>query len=228
MRPYGFSLIVLCCAALSVSGCRSVFDPSFMPAGYTYHQNTYKAPTGPKAPEIGYEYNAAYNDQIVDLWRSAARDVLDAFEAETGLIAQPVFIEKLPHTTALNGTIDHVLREELAARGYSFASFEGNHLHLRYDAYHPDDQEIVYGRKYNDDPEIVQKPGKPSDSSAFEIKLEGFRKGASLGHVTRQYTMPAYGYVSGKGRHPDRPLPIREVAKPAKQLPVSEPVPLVP
>lgn len=198
-------MILLC--AFALAGCRGVFDPSFMPAGYTYHQNEYNAPTGPKAPPIGYDLDLAYNDEMVALWRDAARDIVDAFESETGLTVQAVFVEKLPNTTAVNATFDHVLREELASRGYQFASFEGDNLHLRYEIYKPEDRKILPKPHYNDDADMGAKTSfKPSIPAAFEVALEGFKSARSLGLARRQYSLPSYGYVAGKGRYPARPL----------------------
>ncbi len=60
-----FTLILISLVTLSLGACRAIMDPTFMPAGYRYHQEDYKAPPGPRttpeptedANEEGTRYN---------------------------------------------------------------------------------------------------------------------------------------------------------------------------
>ena len=42
MRPL-FTLLIL---TLVMTGCRTIYDPTYAPAGYKYHQEEYKSPPG--------------------------------------------------------------------------------------------------------------------------------------------------------------------------------------
>ncbi len=42
-------LVLLCVSVLLLAACKGGWDPSFMPSGYAYHKEEYKAPPGPKS-----------------------------------------------------------------------------------------------------------------------------------------------------------------------------------
>lgn len=44
--------LTLLFVVISLAGCRTIMDPTFMPAGYKYHDNEYKSPPGPGVEDI--------------------------------------------------------------------------------------------------------------------------------------------------------------------------------
>lgn len=105
--------------ALVVSGCAVLNDPSPIGRGYSSYAQAYKSAPGPDVPGLGYEYTAETNDEILAVWRVSVQDLLTRLEHEGGLRPGPVHVTG--GTGAMNATFDHVLRDELTARGYSFS-----------------------------------------------------------------------------------------------------------
>jgi hypothetical protein len=222
--PYSI-LAVLALAALTLGGCRSVMDPSFMPSGYTYHNDAYKAPPGPPAPGIGYAYNSGINDAALAQWRDVARRMLIQMESHHAIKPQNIFVEMLPDHNAFNASFDYALREELRARGYALANAPAGVLSLRPEAYRPDDVKVpVDANTYNDDPEIIVIPEDRARPDNFTVSLTMLRNGFVTGTVTDVFTLPAYGYVRGEGQNridPRFPYAAPPAAAPAKKCATS-------
>jgi hypothetical protein len=200
--------VVFSLALLALSGCRTLMDPNFLPSGYTYHNvnHSYKAPPGPAADDIGYDYSFDQNAAVLTIWAEVARDLLNQIEERTGLGAQDVYLERLPEHNAFNASFDDALRAELRSRGYVLADAPQDRLHLRYGAFLPEDENARRTLTYNDDPEIPMHPENRDKPSGFIVVLTALHNGIVLDEARGIYDMPAYGYVSGAGRIDVAPL----------------------
>jgi hypothetical protein len=114
MRPLIYLLIPLLIAA-----CTVVKNPSPVGRGYSSYAEPYKSAPGPKAPDIGYEYTAESNAEVTGIWLASVQDLLTRLETEAGLTEGSVFVVSSEQRGAMYTTFDHVLREELTARGYT-------------------------------------------------------------------------------------------------------------
>lgn len=184
------SLALLAIAPLALSGCELLTNPSAMPSGYTYHGDIYKAPPGPNSDELGYDYSAARNDEILLAWREAVDDLVNTLE-ETGIAAQAVYIEQPKAGNAFLSTYDNVLREELVSRGYTLGAAPGSVNHLRYEALVPESKDALPAADNADardfvlvltviDPSLLAGAGKEDE--------------AVLTQVGNTYRLPPYGY----------------------------------
>lgn len=218
----GFSALALLSVIVAVSGCRSVMDPTPMPAGYAYHQQKYKSPPGPPAPGIGYPFSVDRNDVVVEKWQAVAASIVDQMESQLGVRPQVVYIEPLPRPNAFNTSLDYVLREELRNRNYTLVSVAGAALHLKPEIYLPGDEKIpVDANMYNDDPYFEKTPADRAKAHEFLITVNVLENKIYKGAVEGQYTLPAYGYVLGDGRdrmeNKDAYKKKKAAAKPAPQ-----------
>lgn len=163
---------------LSLTGCRTLWDPTPVPAGYAHHQGAYNSPPGPEAKNIGYDYSAAENEAALNEWRHAVRDLL--LKARAHDIKMPEnlkLVSDLP-AGAFRSSYDHVLREGLRAYGHTLSPHDDNAATaLFYSAAHPDKE-------------------SGADPEAFELII-GFPEGENdiLASETRGiYNIPAYGF----------------------------------
>ncbi len=242
MRPVSV-LAFFPLALLALTGCRSLMDPTPMPAGYAYHQEKFKSPPGPPAAEIGYPFSVPRNDVVVEKWQAVAAATVDKMEAQLGLQPQPVYIETLPRMNAFNASLDYVLREELRNRGYTLVNVPGYILHLKPEAYIPGDEKVpVDANRFNGDPEVLVIPEHRERAQDFIISVTVLNNGLLKGVVSDQYALPTYGYVRGDGQ--DRfenkqyktntavrkPVPKAAPDYKAEEMPdgYTEPAPLVP
>lgn len=192
--PFLICVPVLC-------ACQALTGPSFMPTGYAYHSEVYKAQPGPEAPGIGYDYTAQENENALQGWRFVAGDLIDQLESQTGLGPQEIYLKPLPYANAFNQSFDYALRSELLARGYVLAtSGRDDMLMLQYEAFLPEDRGVVKQPVYNGDQEKVQMPLKPEQPTGFVMTLSGWVHGAELVRLEGLYDIPAYGYETGAGR----------------------------
>lgn len=195
-----FCLITL----LSLSACRTITDPSFMPSGYTYHQDLYKSPPGPEAKGIGYDYNAISNAEVLQLWHISLNDLINQLEDERGELPKELYIRPVDHIDAFNTTFDHVLREELENRGHTLKSEAGDELILTFDAAIPDSTFRNKKAEYNDDVEYETPEQTQKKITDIILSLSTSRAGLPLEQASGTYTLPLYGYTHTKW-HEDRP-----------------------
>lgn len=196
------SLSLLSCVALGLVGCRTLVDPTFMPAGYSYHHDEYKAPPGPEADDIGYEYSAAKNGETLAIWRIAVVDLIDQMEEQNAVGPQDIYVHRRARHNAFNASYDHVLREELRGRGYTLSTYPGSALALWYEAHEPVDQTTKNMRHYNGDVEqTTYAAGKASESidRDFVLILTLTRDNALFGKAAGVYKLPGYGYQEDPG-----------------------------
>ena len=174
MRAASFVLVSV--FALSLAGCG---NPSYMPAGYAYHQNEYKAAPGPEAKNIGYDYSPEKNQEILEAWRVAVSDLFSRLETEAGLAPGAIYIEPASPQNAFDASFDDALRAEMIARGYTLAEVSESLPHLRYEASIAKSEENFEGRR------------------AFLLSLtilDAAAKPAVLGQASGVYDLPDYGY----------------------------------
>ena len=206
MRVFVFSSLLL----IALTGCKPVWNPTFMPSGYTYHHDEYKSAPGPEAKPIGYTYSASDNQKVIDDWQNAARDLLLRAKANDIRPTGPVYLTTDMNPSVFQSTFDSALRDELRAQGYTLSDNPEEGTHLFYSAYDPNDQgppETVYN--YNDEPAHAHKDGDfLPPSQKMELVLALLNDGRIGRKVTSLYEVPLYGfkpagYVPGF----ERPLP---------------------
>lgn len=202
MRRFS-SLALIACLSLGLISCRSLVDPSFMPAGYTHHGDTYKAPPGPKAKNIGYDYSAAENDEMLAIWRGAVADLVDQLESQSGLSPQGIYVHDSLARNAFNTSYDHVIREELRARGYVLENHaSAAPLQLWYEAHVPVEvsatakpEPITYngGQAVRDhNPKTKAPVLRPNED--FVLILNLARDDTLFGKAAGVYELPSHGY----------------------------------
>ncbi len=191
-----FLTIVL---AFGLTGCRTVWDPTFMPAGYTYHNEEYKAPPGPEADGIGYAYSVQANEEALQVWRIVVKDLVDQLAEQIGMEGQRIYIQSLPLQNAFNASYDHVLREELAGRGYVLASNTGNALLLIYEAHVPKDAEQSDKPVYNGDIVESVERKKPESYDEFVLILTALKEEGMVAKSAGIYKLPPYGFKEDDG-----------------------------
>jgi hypothetical protein len=170
-------------AVLGLTGCDTLFgNPTYLPAGYTYHNDLYKAPPGPAAPDIGYSYNALRNREILQGWEVAAQDLV-AQLGDNGVGPQIVYLETLVKNDAFTASYDNSLRDELRARGYLLETDPATPVHIRYDAYLPVQEEAM-------DATVDEA----ADDAADFILVLTVRSPDGEMQVSGVYRLPDYGY----------------------------------
>ncbi len=206
-------------------------SPTWMPAGYAYHNDEYKAQPGPAADNLGYDYSPERNDQMTGMWAEVASSLVNDLESQTGISAQPVYLEKLAHSNAFNLSLDNALRDELRARGYTLTDTPRDVIRIKYQAFEKGDEGKVPHVVYNGDEEIDSKAWKPAKTREFVFVLTLLKQGIAFEEVRSERQLPAYGYVHGEGTILPAPR-VREdgpaFVEPFAQEPTEEPVSAVP
>jgi hypothetical protein len=202
-------------------------SPTWMPAGYAYHNDEYKAQPGPAADSLGYAYSPERNAQMTDMWAGVATSLADDLETQTGLSPQPVYLEKLTHSNAFNLSLDNALRDELRARGYMLADSPQGATHIKYQAFEVGDEGKGPVVLYNGDENVDSKAWKPAKTREFVFVLTLIKDGVAVSEARSVRPLPAYGYVHGEGTIVPAP---RVQAAPSGAAPESEtgPVAIVP
>lgn len=150
--------------------------PGVMPRGYSSFREPYKSAPGTQAQTLGYAYGQEKNTAIIEAMRPAARDLLTKFEkGMPPSSATPITLQS-SGGTAFYSALDHVLREELAYRGYNITTDPQAHSYP------------VFLSAVK-----AQKDSHLSDTGTerIEIALSGAEKILASG----SYDLPAYGFV---------------------------------
>jgi hypothetical protein len=180
-------VLLLLVTAFGLTGCRTFWDPTFMPAGYTYHQEVYKAPPGPEADDIGYAYTPERNEEVIHIWRIVAQDIVAQLEEQSGIAGGAVYVAPHENPTAFTSSFDHVLREQLHERGYTLVPTPEGAAYLRYDAVPaPQDQDTMQNPEGFEDYEVTLQIVDLSGKEEIVI--------AQSGGI---YKLPSYGYRGG-------------------------------
>ncbi len=115
MRVFVFSSLLV----LALTGCKPFWDPTYIPSGYTNHGKEYKSPPGPEARNIGYEYSAEKNAEVIESWRQAAADMVLRAKANNIRPSGPVFLITNMGVSASQSAFDLALRQEVSAAGHN-------------------------------------------------------------------------------------------------------------
>lgn len=181
MRFLSFFVLIL-----ALSGCRSIMDPTFMPASYSYHNNLYKSPPGPPAADIGYPYSEAKNAHIMGEWQTALDDLLNETEQSTGLVPSAVYVHDTLVSNAFNNAYDFALREALRKKGYILATTpSASETHISYSAQTKNDTSFT-------------PLNKKTTYRDFDLTLSLSQDQAV---TTRTYNLPSYGYEAQDSGH---------------------------
>ncbi len=196
--------LILPAAFLALAACSEDFSlkPSYFASGYKYHGDEFKAPPGPDAPDIGYDYNLIDNQGVVENWMAIAADLVDQFEQDTQTSPQAIYIEPLRDSNAFNAAYNYALHETFRQKGYTLVGAPVDQgLHIRYEAYRPQDAELRNKVYYNDESDNFLTPHNPERAYDFTFVLTAARNDQFIGQSYVQRPMPAYGYVADEGQH---------------------------
>lgn len=197
MRFFLLSTILV----LSLTACRSVMDPSFMPAGYSYHQNTYNSPPGPPAKSIGYKYTQSENDAALQQWDRAVQDILLKARAHGMDLPATLHLTTDMQPSAFQSSYDFVLRENLKLYGHTLKQAPDidpdiDSVALFYSVHDPDNKNTVPTRLYNGDLPSTDSAAPPK-SKNMELIIGLLENDALVQKTSGTYELPLYGYVGG-------------------------------
>lgn len=186
--------IVSSCFLLALTGCKPLWNPTFMPSGYSYHQKEYKSPPGPEAAPIGYKYSYQKNEEVLETWRSAIRDMLLRAQAN-GMEATdtPVYLTTDMNDSVFKTTYDAMLREGLNDYGYTFADDPEGAIELFYSA-----GKNMQKTTYNGDAYDPIKDGSfIPESEKLKMILQIKEDGEITNKVEAFHDIPLYGFKTG-------------------------------
>ncbi len=194
MRTSLYSLLSLSVVALS--GCHMddigrIWNPGPVGRGYSSYNEPYKSPPGSEAHELGYEYSAEKNAQVLAQLRTVAADLVAKLEAATEMPAQGIYITPPPpraYTSergAFYNSFDHVLREELTQRGYRISLNPEGAVPLKFVAQPPKGDGAFL-------------PAEKAEEGELVLTLI-MGSGPEPVRVRDLYNVPTYGYASYMG-----------------------------
>ncbi|MCD8520315.1 MAG: hypothetical protein LRY57_03315, partial [Alphaproteobacteria bacterium] len=198
-------LMIAVCSAALLTSCGL---PSPIPAGYTYHHQTYKSPPGPEAEDVGYDFSVAANHKAVQAWRDIASDLLA--KLESGYVFQGRDVTVIPPlgVDQMNKSLDYALHDAFVGKGYKLRAYAKDVPGVAV-TMHPliGDEKAAYEKDRKD--YAASHGFKPEDVMGVSILLE-VREGAKLVHQTRGvYSIPNFGYDPEFNRqHEYRLMPV--------------------
>lgn len=199
-----FLFLPLIALPLMTTACAEDFalKPGYFATGYKYHHEEYKAPPGPDAPDLGYDYNRIDNASVMGTWMEITDALVDGLEKNQNMGAQDVYVEKLRHSNAFNEAYDFSLRQSLRDRGYMLLSQPSSDvLHVRYEGFRTQDADARKKLSYNDDPYEFLKPYYPEEPADFTFILTAAKDQQVLAQSYVERTVPTYGYLADEGQH---------------------------
>ena len=188
-------LLGLSTAIFTLNACKTVMDPTFLPSGYTYNHEQYKAPPADKAWNIGYDYTSEKNAAVLETWRMVAADITDKLEADSSLAGTPVFLSSPEIDNAFSLSLDHALRDEFRARGVIVAPVPTEEsFKLAVSVYDPEFKDAIRSYDVNDqtDKDLPEPPKEVS--KPLVIKIIGLVDDMSAVLLEEPYELPLYGY----------------------------------
>ena len=204
---------------LALSGCRSIWDPTFQPAGYSYHRNEFKSPPGPPAADIGYDYTADKNQQVQNEWRAAIDSVMTkAMNANIG-IPQNVAIVTDLDKSAFQGTYESLLRDNLRANGLTLVdekTLAPDAPRLFYSAYgEKTAAQLRQARaQYNGDMPPSEDTKFEPVNRQMELVVGVIKNGLFVNRVSEKFNLQVYGYPEGVNAYrPGHERPVQAVDK---------------
>lgn len=185
-------VLVLLLASSFLTSCSS--DMNMFPSGYKYVKSEYKLPPAEKANDLGYEYSSHKNEEIVQMWRIVAEDLIDTFLEETQIEPQSLYLEPAKKENAFYAVYDHVLRESLRERGFSLTTRPEDHMRLYYKAFRPGPRADEPANNTQDAHFIPQHGFQD-----YLFRLTAVKDDALWGQASGIYRVPTYnanGYSS--------------------------------
>lgn len=175
---------------------KPLVNPSYLPAGYTYHHDQYKSPPGPNPWGIGYDYTAAQNAETLDRWREVSINILDKIEFDGDILAQDIFLAPPKLDNAFTQSLDHTIREELRARSYRLVNLPGpDTLILALETYDPEFKDAMRSFIVNGDIKEAERPEPPAlTAKELALTARALRADQTLANVEGRYILPLYGY----------------------------------
>ncbi len=166
-----------------VGGC--FHDPSAFPIGSYKAREEYKSPDGPAVRDIGYSYSAEENEKVLQIWEDVVASLVDRLEA-SGLQVQPLYVLPKSPENAFFLTFDHVLRQELRARGYEIRADVRGVPVVAFDATRLPEKggEMRFA--------ALLARGEAYADRIMAVSV--WRGGSSLASVKAVYRVPVYGY----------------------------------
>lgn len=192
MRVLVFSSLLL----IAVTGCKPLWDPTFMPAGYAHHHKEYKTPPGPEGADIGYPYSAKQNQRVMQSWQNATSDLVLRAKANDIRPVGPVFLTTDLKPSAFQAAFDNALREELRAAGHTMSKSAEEATTLFYSAYNPaEDAKPESDALYNDELSHSNTQGiQLPPSKTMDLTLAVLNEGRMGKSVSAKYDVPLYGF----------------------------------
>ncbi|GJL85809.1 MAG: hypothetical protein DHS20C02_15840 [Micavibrio sp.] len=191
-----FLYLVLPLSVVSLTGCHmsdvtNIWNPGPVGRGYSSYEEPYKSPPGPEAHELGYNYSAGKNAEVLAQMRGVAADLVMKLEAATDRPSGGVYLSPPPargYTSergAFYNSFDHVLREELTARGYNVVTNPQGATALKFVAQPPKGDGVFLN------------PEKTHQGDLVLSLIMG--SGPEPVRVSDLYNVPTYGYASHLG-----------------------------
>ncbi len=191
-----FLSLVLPIAMVSLTGCHmndltNIWNPGPVGRGYSSFEEPYKSPPGPEAHDLGYDYSAGKNAEVLAQMRGVAADLVMKLEAATDIPAGGIYLSPPPSRAytaergAFYNSFDHVLREELAVRGHNVVTNPQGATPLKFVAQPPKSDGIFLNPEKADEGDLVL-------SLIMGAGPEALR-------VSDLYNVPTYGYASHMG-----------------------------
>lgn len=169
----------------------SACSPSAIPAGYTYHRETYKSPPAPKADEIGYDFSVAANHKAVSIWDEIASDALARLESGYTFQSRDVAVIPPLGIDHTNRSLDYALHRAFRQKGYTLQSYSPDLTSVVVSIQSLGGQSKDYGLESRGD--FALRHGlKESEIKTVQISLD-VREGAALAHqLSGAYHIPAF------------------------------------
>ena len=164
---------------VTLTGCKTFWNPTFLPSGYAHHRGDFKSPPGPEARNIGYEYSAEANQENVTQWREAASDLVQRAKSEGAIPSGTLYLTTDMAPGAFRNSFDFALREQLNHNGYTLAATAEEGAPLMYSA---------------------GKPHKAEDGTVSSVVLSLATldaKGKVAAQSAAMYDVPFYGRSNG-------------------------------
>lgn len=203
LRKFVSSLLLVSTISLALAACET-YGP--IPTGYTYHGQKYKSPPGLSADEIGYEYDAEKNQQILEHWHSKAVELLNDMERGAQIQGHPIYVRAPHRPTAQTSAFDTSLRDEMRKRGYEIVSDRYDGKILAYYIFEPGKAPIgVDTYNYNDNldhDKALRDYAEGQNYAPMIIELSLYN-GKTLEHRSGGvFMVPMYGYERDYGGNP--------------------------
>lgn len=188
--------LILPLSLIGLTGCYSndvsnIWNPGPVGRGYSSYNQPYKSPPGPEAHDLGYEYSAEKNAEVLAQLRGVAADMVSKLEAAADIPPGGIYLSPPParaYTSehgAFYNSFDHVLREELSSRGYNVSTNPQGATPLKFVAQPPKGD----GAFLN--------PEKAEQGDLVLSLILG--AGPEPVQVSDLYNVPTYGYASHLG-----------------------------